>query len=213
MSCYPTYPYVPAFTASGVSCFAPSYALHRSRLIVASLGMFDTPLFFRSKDQNNEANLIELELVGSPTNQFRVYYNGVLVKTYPVTFGTGAIANLRTQIQSTDPNPYMEMPVLNDDIYDLRTVEDDGDGVLVPGLAPFVRSFMTGGVGAPSDASSLASIRTGPTRTVYIVQSREDGAGTDVFPAASERIQQWNGAMYISYCNNVQGACPGEGTC
>jgi hypothetical protein len=213
MSCYPTYPYVPAFVASNVSCFAPSYALHRSRLIVTPPGVTNTPLFFRSKNQNNEANLIELELVGFPDNQFRVYYNGALVKTYPIFFNFGAIASLRNQIQTTDPNPYMEMPPVGFDIYDTRIVEDDGDGDLVPGMAPFARSFMTSGSGAPSDASSLAGIRTGPTRTIYIVSSREDVTGTDVFPGASERIQQWNGAMYISYCNNVQGACPGEGTC
>lgn len=105
------------------------------------------------------------------------------------------------------------MPTLGLDIYDTRSAEADGDGVLTPGLQPFVRTPLTGGVGAPSDASTLASIRTGPTRSIYIVRSIEDNTGTDVFPPASQRIQQWNGAMWISYCNNVQGSCPGEGTC
>jgi hypothetical protein len=213
MSCYPSYLYVPAFVESNVSCVAPQYSTHRSRLLVPGNGVTSTDLFFRSKNQNAEANLIELELVNFPVNEFRVYYNAVLVKTYTVFFGTGAIADLRNQIQTTDPNPYMEMPALGVDIYDIRTIEDDGDGVLLPGLQPFVRSFMTGGVGAPTDASGLASIRTGPTRTIYIVRSREDTNGADITPAASQRIQQWNGAMWISYCNNVPGACPGEGTC
>lgn len=215
MSCYPSYAgtYTPAFVASAVPCVAPQYALHRSRLTVAGNGTTSDSLFFRSKNQNFEANLIELELVGAPSNAFNVYYNGVLAKSYAVFFGTGGIANLRSQINNIDPNPYMEMPALGVDIYDLRTIENDGDGITVPGIAPFVRSFMTGGSGAPSDGSSLASIRTGPTRSMYIVRSLEDNTGTDIFPPASLRIQQWNGAMWISYCNNVQGACPGEGTC
>jgi hypothetical protein len=213
MSCYPSYPYVPAFVASGVSCTAPQYALHRSRLAVPGDLLTADDLFFRSKNQNFEANQIELELVGAPFNEFRVYFNAALVKTYFVFFGTGAIAALRNQINVIDPNPYMEMPAIGVDIYDLRAIENDGDGVLVPGLQPFIRQFMVGGQGAPSDASSLAAIRTGPTRTIYIVTSLEDTAGADVTPNASQRIQQWNGTMYISYCNNIVGACPGEGTC
>lgn len=102
MSCYPSYAgvYTPAFVASAVPCVAPQYALHRSRLTVPGDTTSD-PLFFRSKNQNAEANLIEVELVSAPTNQFRVYYNNVVVKTYSVVFGTGAVAALRTKIQTT----------------------------------------------------------------------------------------------------------------
>lgn len=213
MSCYPSYPYTPAFTESSASCFAPSYELHRSRLSVTPSGMLATPLFFRSKDQNNESNLIEVELVDTPTPQLRIIFDGSVVKTYAVSLGAGGIAGLRMLIQATDPNPYIEMPSVGVDKYDTRTIEDDGDGTTASGIAPFVRTALTGGVGAPSDASSLAAIRTGPTRTIYIVKSLEDVMGEDIFPPASQRIQQWNGSSYISYCNNIQGSCPGEGTC
>lgn len=137
-----------------------------------------------------------------------------MVKTYLVnTYTIGAIAALRTLIQTTDPNPYVEMPAVAFDIYDTRTVEPDGDGVLESGLGPFARVALTGGEGAPEDDSTLATIRTGPTRTIFIVRSREDDNGSDITPGASERIQRWNGTAWISYCNSVQGSCPSEGTC
>lgn len=212
MSCYPSYAgaYTPAFVASGTPCTAPQYELHRSRLAIAASATAD-PLFFRSKDQNFEANDIELQLTAG--GQFRIYYNGTLVKTYSIAYGIGAVAALRTLIQTTDPNIYIEMPAVGLDIYDTRSSETDGDGVTTPGLQPFARQFMTGGEGAPSDSSVLASIRTGPTRTVFIVRSKENNTGADIQPPASEKIQQWNGAAWISYCNNVTGSCPGEGTC
>ena len=214
MSCYPSYTYTPTFTPSATPCLAPTYELHRSRITTPATGsLLTTPLFFRSKNQNFDANDIEVELVASPP-RFRVYYNNVLVKSYIVApYTIGAIATLRNLIQTTDPNPYIEMPALAFDIYDLRTTEPDSDGVVESGLGPFARVALTGGQGAPEDASSLASIRTGPTRSIYIVRSIEDNTGADSFPDSSQRIQQWNGTSWISYCNNEQGECPGEGTC
>ncbi len=212
MSCYPSYAgaYTPAFVASSTPCTAPQYQLHRSRLSIPGNITTDA-LFFRSKSQNFEANNIELQLTAG--GQFRIYYNNVLVKTYTVTFGIGAIASLRTKIQTTDPNAYIEMPSVGYDVYDVRSSETDGNGITQPGLQPFPRQAMTGGEGAPSDASVLATIRTGPTRTVFIVRSKEDAAGNDIQPPGSEKIQQWNGFAWISYCNPGGGACPGEGTC
>lgn len=213
MSCLPSYTYTPDFIASDTPCAAPIYQTHRSRLTTPGDGTTSTAMFFRSQSQNNEANLIELELTGTSTGHFNIYYDGTLVKTYTTAIGSGTIANLRS-LMMTDPNSYIEMPELNVDIYDLRTTEIDGGTLPTdPSVDSFARTFMTGGAGAPTDATSLATIRTGPSRTIYIIRSKEDATGADVSPSPSEKIQQWNGVMWISYCNNVQGACPGEGTC
>lgn len=213
MSCQPSYAYRPDFTPSATDCVAPVYARRRSRVSIEGSESV-TPLFFRSKAQAFDANALEVELVGAPTNLFRVYSRGVVVSTYPVTFQAGAISTLRAMITS-DLDSLIEMPEVGIDIFDLRTTEEDGAGgaALTPGLAPFVRIALTGGEGAPEDATVIATIRTGPQRTIYVISSEEDIDGTEVVPPASRRIQQWNGFSWISYCNNVPGQCPGEGTC
>lgn len=208
MSCSPSYPYAPNFTPSNVSCAAPVYETHRSRLTTPGSSQASA-LFFRSRRQANDTNEIEIEI--APTTMM-VYSGGTLVSSYPVTMGTGGIAALRAAVTS-DSSAIIEMPDVGVDIYDLRGIESDGDGILEPGLSPVARSSLTGGAGAPEDAVGLANIRTGPQRTMYIVRSIEDFDGSDVFPPPSEKIKQWNGEEWISYCNNVPGACPGEGTC
>lgn len=212
MSCEPSYPYTPTFTPSATDCVAPIYARRRSRAIIPGMDIV-TPLFFRSVGQSFDANQVEIELVDLPTGEFRVYFEGALVASYPVLFQAGAIAALRLAITS-DPNTIIEMPVVGFDIFDERMTEEDGDGgvSMIAGLGPFDRTFFEGGEGAPDDAT-LASIRTGPQRTIYIIRSEEDLQGNDVEPPGSRRIQQWNGFAWISYCNTVPGQCPGEGTC
>lgn len=217
MSCHPSYSYVPTFAPSSPGipdsnpCLAPVYERHRSRITVLGDGVVSTSLFFRSIQQSGGTNDISVELT---TSTFNVVYQGTIVESYPVVQASGAIAILRNAIQGGPAKSnYIEMPVLNFDVKDLRTTEVDGDGILTPGMIPFSRISLGGGEGAPTDGANLAAFRTGPTRTIYIVRTEELFDGSDVTPPVSDRIQQWNGTAWISYCNNVQGACPGEGTC
>lgn len=200
--CAPTYEYTPAFVASGTSCTAPVYAEHRSRLSAGNT-------FFRSITQGPDENLISIECVTSPSGLVNVYFAGVLVNSYPVIFGAGSISNLRGLVAS-GPSSRIEMPVLNADVYDGRTVElDDGFG----GLTTFPLTSLSGGSGGPTTSAGLALIRTGPERSLFILSTTEGGSGSDTTPPTSKRVQQWTGTEWVSYCNNSAGTCPGEGTC
>jgi hypothetical protein len=118
---------------------------------------------------------------------------------------TSGIDELRIAI-SNNPSSLVEMYTRGSDVFDPGG-EDD------PCLLPFALTFLSGGEGGPTDAASLATIRTGPDRSVIIIQTREDINGNPITPPASSRIQQWNGVQWISYCNTIPGVCPGEGTC
>lgn len=89
----------------------------------------------------------------------------------------------------------------------------DLGGIDIGCLAPFAETFLVGGDGGPTDGAGLATIRTGPERSIIIIRTTEDYAGEDIRPPGSRRIQQWDGTQWISYCNDVQGSCPLEGTC
>lgn len=215
MTCPPAYSYTPTFTASAVPCVAPGYVQHRSRIIV---GTAPTSLFFRSKFFGDETNQIAVECTSST---FSVYFNNIVVTSYAITTGPGGIANLRSQI-TNDINSIIEMPPLGYDIYDSRTEENDNiatigippdPGTPAGGLNPFSKTNLMGGSGAPTTAAGLAGIRTGPERSVFIVITTEDIHGNTITPPASLRIQQWNGTNWISYCNNIPGHCPLDGTC
>lgn len=209
--CAPQYDYRPtSFVAGSTQCVAPIYAEHRSRL-------FEGGTFFRSKEQGPEQNLIEIECLGSPYNVVNIYDNNVLTETYVVTFGAGSIADLRFQVTNrgvfpdTNPPSIIEMLEVTIDYYDNRTDEPD-DGIL-GGLVPFVRVSLIGGEGGPTTDAGLASIRTGPERTMFILSTTEDTDGSPLTPPASKRVKQWNGTSWISYCNLTVGNCPLEGTC
>lgn len=206
-SCLPTYEYVPtSFISSDVDCVAPGYDEHRSRRIVTTAL---TSLFFRSKEQGESNNLIEISL---SSNTFTVYYDGDVVEQYAnITMGQGGIAALRTKLAASE---YIQMPALKYDIFDTRTHENDGGAVIVPppgtnipagGLGTFSRQFLSGASGPPEDFNGLASIRTGPTRTMCIVHTTESVTGA---PISLHQPRQWNGYNWISYANVVQGSCP-----
>lgn len=206
MSCTPSYAYRPSFTPSNATCSAPVFALQRGRVTTQGSD-FVTPLFFRSVQQSFAANDIEIE---GTEDQLRVYFRGVLVETYLLQPAPGTIAALRISVQGSQ---YIEMPSVGVDVLDERTEELDGDGTMESGYGPFLRVALTGGSGAPTDGASIASIRTGPQRTLFIVGSIEDVFGNSVTPGPSQQIQQWNGSVWISYCNTTPGECPKEGTC
>ena len=199
-SCLPNYTYTPTFTPSGVACLAPGYSEHRSRRTVATSL---TPLFFRSKDQGPQTNDIAVELVGT---SFKVYVSNVVVETYTAVLGAGGIANLRTKLAAST---LIEMTPLHYDIYDTRLNEKD-TALPIPagGLAGFAKVSLIGGTGGPRDSVGLASIRTGPSRSIYITQTIENAVGMDVDPPANQKVKQWNGEAWVSYSNYVQGSCP-----
>ena len=195
MNCSPSYTYRPTFTPSGVKCSAPGYEEHRSRLT-------ESEMFFRSKDQGPETNYLQLEIDAS---NLYVYFYGTLVETFPATLGPGGIALLRTQVATSD---YIEMPTLGYDIYDTRITEDD----TLIGVTSFPLTYMKGGSGPPTDASTLAGIRTGPERSLVILRTSEDDTGRPTTPPWYKRVLQWNGSEWITHSNLAQGQCPQEGT-
>jgi hypothetical protein len=237
-------------------------------------------MFFRSKDQGPETNLLELAI---DLSNLYVYFEGVLVETFPVTVsGEGSIAALRAQLvhmhfaivavaagaggtfsvagnftatfyagvpftvfgstgndgsytvassifslgntvitvtgtipsavadgQISTGSHYIEMPVLNFDIFDNRVVEDDTLLDLDPGgVTSFAQTFMRGGSGPPTDDTSLAGIRTGPDRSIIILATTEDSDGSPITPPWTRRVQQWTGAVWATYANLVPNACP-----
>lgn len=214
MSCEPGYSYRPTFI-TGSHCTAQLFVEHRSRVTV---GTAPTSLFFRSRYFGSGTNQITIECVSSPAARVNVYNNSILHSSYVVTLAPGGIANLRTQI-TNDINSIVDMPPLGYDIYDTRIHEyDQNDPLAIPpitnaGLHVFSLSSLSGGQGGPTDASGLASIVTGPERSMIIIVATEDDQGDDATPPPSRRIQQWNGSQWISYCNLVQGNCPLDGTC
>ena len=196
-SCLPNYSYKPTFTPSSVSCVAPSYSEHRSRIIIGG------QIFFRSKLQGPQVNLYEVEIVGST---FKVYYNGAVVETHSATLGPGGIAALRSSISSSI---HIEMPTLHYDIYDTRVAENDSSLPLpAGGLIAFTKRPLVGGSGGPTDDAGLNLIRTGPSRTMYILQTTENVVGQSVDPPANLKVKQWNGFQWVTYSNYIQGSCP-----
>lgn len=188
LSCLPTYDYEPlGFIPSNVNCVAPGFDERRSRLTVSS-----TSMFFRSKEQGQSTNCIEIELIGTV---FNTYFNGDFVSTSSYTNVT-SISTLRTNI-SNNVTSIIEMPALGADIYDNRISETV--------FAGFTRRFLVGGSGPPEDSVGLSLIRTGPSRTMCVVHSREGISGSSV---AVHQPYQWNGSMWIPYSNALQGGCP-----
>ena len=196
-SCLPNYEYKPTFSPSGISCIAPAFSEHRSRRIINGI------LFFRSVLQGPSTNLIEVELI---SGIFKVYYAGAVVETYLALSGAGGINDLRSKISISQ---YVEMPVLHFDIFDNRISENDNIFPLpAGGLSSFSKQPLIGGSGGPTDNVGLNLIRTGPSRTIYILQTTEDATGRPIDPPASRKVQQWNGFNWVTYSNFVQGACP-----
>lgn len=213
MSCEPSYQYRPTFTASDSKCTAPGYPETRARVTVAGL-------FFRSKGFGPERNDISIEIptTGEYAGKCLVRVDDDIVEVYAPTLGVGGIANLRSLI-TANMDSVIEMTELSFDIHDARTVENDaaGDPLAIPpttdgGLVAFTRTFLVGGQGGPTSDAGLASIRTGPERTLVIIVTTEDIHGNTVDVPLSRKTRQWNGAEWINYSNTTPGACPKEGT-
>lgn len=219
-NCLPTYNYHPNYVPSNVTCSIVTYNKHRSRVTILDPNYIPQPplfgahgLFFRSVDQSLTVNDFAVE---QTETQFRIYYQGSIVRTYPVSVGVGQIAVLRNLMEGNGPvpynvpDPYLEMPPFQFDIYDtIRTVEDD----LFGGIFEYGVTALTGGDGPPNVNPDVIPVKTGPTRSMIIVATYEDIHGNSVTPPPEERVTQWDGTKWISYCNLIQGICPGDGTC
>ena len=203
MSCQPPYDYVPSIPPAK-NAHAPVFPEHRSR-------RFAGGTYFRSIEQGPRWNLISLEITdnigGNPNDyQLTVRYDGVVVETYFITQiinmmdGTGdGIGKLRS---ATASSQYIEMYPRGSDIAfdNLGT-----DGIK---LTTFPETYMSGGNGAPEDGSNIASINTGQERTMIIIVTTEKQNGVSDDTPPHRKVQQWNGDVWISYSNLIQGQCP-----
>lgn len=206
MSCLPSYAYQPTFTASGTTCTIPVYNKHRARLFAGGT-------YFRSIFQSSDWNNITLSIHTSagnhiltvshpdyPTETFSIQQAASIDGILPCTPG---IAEMRTAVNHpTTGSDIIEMPVRGSD------VQFDAGGVDSLCLSTFTVTNMMGGSGAPTDGASLATIRTGPSRSIIALQTMEDIDGTPITPPESERTQQWNGTGWVEYSNSVPGNCP-----
>lgn len=185
LDCSPTYDYTPNFTASDVQCTAPNYNETRSRLTIGGG-------FFRSVEMGDHTNNIAVE-ANQATGTFKVYYGDEIVETYSsVLFGPGGLAELRDKLSNSE---YIQMPSANFDVHDTRT-EDDTE----IGLTEFSLTFFSGGSGLPSTRAGRNTIRTGPERTIGIIQNRENLNGT--LSLIGPIVKEWNGTEWVEYSEN-----------
>ncbi len=224
MSCQPSYVYRPTVRPIPAQSVAAVDVEHRSRLFIGGT-------FFRSINQGVDENDISLEVILTPAGlntddiELKVRVLGVVQETFMAsqTFVvmsgtyTGGISSLRSVVGSGSPtnnSSYIEMYPRG--IYPLGDFFDiSGADAASNGISAFTDTAMTGGDGPPSNATLpyLDSIFTGPERTIVMLSTHENDLGFSVLPPPSKRIRQYDGTNFISYCNDVQGACPLEGTC
>ncbi len=226
MSCEPSYSYRPTDRPAPAQSIAPGFTEHRSRLTAGGT-------FFRSIEQGQDKNDISLEaIIVSATITLNVRILGVIQETFvvpqifvPGTPGgpgmppvppptdpscTGGIAALRAAVNNiTTGSLIIEMTPRGFDIFDGGA--DPSDNC----LSAFAITSMTGGAGPPSNPPQafLDSIFTGTERTMLIIDTTEDITGFPVTRPHSQRILQFDGVKFISYCNSVPGQCPLEGSC
>ena len=226
MSCQPSYVYRPTVRPIPAQSVAAVDIEHRSRLFIGGT-------FFRSIAQGVDENDISLEVILTPVGgmtddiTLNVRVLGVIEETFftsqtfnvgPDTY-SGGISALRGEVGDgviviASDSDIIEM--FPRGIYPAGDFFDiSGADAANNGLGAFSDTPMTDGDGPPSDAPQpfLDSIFTGPERTIVILATHENDLGFSVLPPPSKRIRQYDGADFISYCNDVQGSCPLEGSC
>lgn len=219
MSCPPSYAgtYAPTPRPLPAQSSAPVDVLNRSRLFAAGT-------YFRSIAQGQGENDLSIEITVVPAGPpnveditLTVRRLGVIQETimtsqtqpvFPATVCTGGISALRSAVNGTSNEIYMQ--TRGTDFQDPLGADSPDNCVSAIPDTP-----MTGGNGPPSNASQayLDSIFTGKQRTIVMISTYENFVGFPSDPPPSQRIQQYDGTNFISYCNDVQGACPLEGTC
>jgi len=178
--------------------------------------IFGGGTFFRSKlvqpgdpdFQGSICNTIQLDIssdAASPTETFTltISFEGTIVETYQVTqpsncsiMGGGQIGTLRSNIAGSQ---YISMPTRGTDAQDIAGMDSDC-------LTTF-SGLMSGGTG-PGE-NDVASIRTGPDRTIVYVNSKENSNGA---PTASSDLIQWNYDTLSWVPFVTDGDCRPEGT-
>jgi hypothetical protein len=192
--------------------------LNRSRLFAAGT-------YFRSIAQGQGENGLSIEIQITPAGPANVddialivRRDGIIQETIntqqthvlipPGSPCTGGISALRAAVNANSTEIYMQTRGVD--------FQDPGGTDAVDNCVTAITdTSMAGGNGPPSNASQayLDSIFTGKQRTLVMISTYEDFVGFPSDPPPSLRIQQYDGTNFISYCNDVQGACPLEGTC
>lgn len=217
MSCPPTYDYRPSDRPLPADSIAPTFVENRSRLFAAGT-------YFRSIDQGTDENDISLEITVVPAGPpnvedvtLTVRVLGVIQEViatqqtqpvFPATVCAGGIGALRAAVNTT--STIIEMQSRGVDFQDPL-----GTDVASNCVSAIPDTAMAGGSGPPANASQafLDAIFTGRQRTIVMISTTENSVGFPITPPPSRRVQQYNGTIFISQCNLVQGACPLDGTC
>lgn len=202
---------------------APGFPEKRSRLFAGGT-------FFRSKLGSTSANLIEVAYRVNPSDSDQffldVYNDGTLEETFgPVNFDVPDLlateppfcvlsANATMRGLVNEVSDFIQMPPLDFggnaggpsefEAGNLPSDDPPGDDCAVA----FSRTFLTGGNGPPTDASSLNSIYTGPERTLVIltvteiVNDNSSDPGILVDPPPDQKVRQFDGVGWIPYIPN-----------
>ena len=218
MSCFPPYAFRPQFVPSDTPSAADIREEHRSRLTAGGT-------FFRSIAQGRDRNQLSLEVTVVSTGPltfdvtlFVRFGGGSPVETFMVTQTennagdciSGGISALRSAVNSS--STLISMPSRGTDFF------DSGMDAATGCMSAFSDTSMTGGDGAldpsvPADLAIILAIRTGPTRTLLIISTTENAVGFPVTPPPSNRVRQFDGTVFISFCNLTAGVCPLDATC
>lgn len=205
----------------------PAFIEERSRVFAGGT-------FFRSKNAGSTSNLIEVEYVSSGGVLLNVYDNGILVESFgpvpgpevsvpnptppPATTCTPTVNPAMRALVNGNSN-YIQMPTLdyggepaNASPIAIFNSSNPPDDPVTPGddcSFFFGPTFLSGGSGPPTDSSTLATIRTGPERSMVIVTLTEiinDDASDDgrLFdPPPPEKVRQYDGTDWIPYIPNA----------
>lgn len=213
LDCSPCYAGRPDYDPTGGTAILPQETLRRSRLFAGGT-------FFRSKltvpgssdFQGELCNSIALEItIVTTVVTLTVYFEDVAVETYVTsqdvtcpTLGSGvAIPALRSMTASS---VYISMPARDTDVNDPGGIDDAC-------VSAFAKTSMSGGAG-PGEAD-VATIRTGPDRTIVFIANKENSVGTLFEPGAGSNLLQWDyddlqwiGYVIDSDCALPENRCP-----
>jgi hypothetical protein len=221
LDCRPPYAYRPNFTENG-QCTAPGFIEKRARLFAGGT-------FFRSKNAGEGMNLIAVEYTQPTTTVvLNIYDDGALVETWdsgvtpetppvgsPSPDCAGTVAAALRVIVNANSN-YIEMPSVDYGgvSFALQPIflasnppsstppGDDCDNLFGP-------TTLADGEGPPTDDTGLASIRTGPDRSMVILRETEivnnnaSDQGLLVTPPQDQKVRQWDGFNWIQYVPNA----------
>lgn len=218
MSCQPSYDYEPPNFQPATDAEAPTFNKSRSHLSVGGA-------FFRSINQGRRWNNLSLQLLYDNNNgEYTLilrYYNPdhsslIDQESFTIDEGTydqqneacspdevaaleSAVNNSSQYIEAPGSSGDVHHPGYDDQSYESPTCLPDGD---------ITETFMSGAEGPPYDPDTIYSYQTGPDRTIIIIKLYEDDTGELVDPPPSDKILQWDGTIWLPYCNYTQGDCP-----